>query len=60
MRKRTKGREFALQALYQIDITKDNARDCLEDFWKNHERESEASVKEFTENLVFGFATSSK
>jgi len=56
MRKRTKAREFALQVLYQIDITKGDSKACLEDFWKSREYEAEASVKEFTESLVFGVA----
>ncbi|MDD5449226.1 MAG: transcription antitermination factor NusB [Candidatus Omnitrophica bacterium] len=55
MRKRTKAREFALQMLYQLDITKEDIRDCLNDFWGNRETEVEASVKEFAENLIVGF-----
>lgn len=53
MRKRSKAREFALQVLYQIEVTKDTPQACLEDFWKSRQgEESHASVKEFTENLV--------
>lgn len=54
MRKRTKAREFALQVLYQIDITNDKREACLEDFWKNRETETEKSVKDFTEILIAG------
>jgi len=54
MRKRTKAREFALQILYQIDITKDDMAACLADFWKNREGEPESAIKVFAENLVTG------
>jgi len=54
MRKRTKAREFMLQILYQTDITKNDAKDCLADFWKNRENKTEASIKEFTEGIVLG------
>ena len=54
MRKRTKAREFALQILYQIDITRAEPKACLEDFWKNREDEAETEVKEFAEKIVFG------
>ncbi|MCX5716239.1 MAG: transcription antitermination factor NusB [Candidatus Omnitrophica bacterium] len=52
MRKRTRAREFALQVLYQLDITKSPSPDCLLDFWKNREAEVEPSVKEFAEAIV--------
>lgn len=54
MRKRTKAREFALQILYQIDITRTDAEACLEDFWKSRGDETEPEVKEFAEKIVFG------
>ena len=54
MRKRTKAREFTLQILYQTDITKNDAKDCLADFWKNREDKTEASIKEFAEGIVLG------
>jgi N utilization substance protein B len=54
MRKRTKAREFALQVLYQIDITKSDARSTIEDFWKNRETDTEAAVKEFAEGIIAG------
>lgn len=55
MRKRTRAREFALQILYQIDITKDNAEACLFGFWKSQaEREAEEEIRDFTAALVNG------
>jgi len=54
MRKRTKAREFALQVLYQIDITKSDAKSIIEDFWQNRETNTEAVVKEFAEGIISG------
>lgn len=54
MRKRTKAREFALQILYQIDITKSDARSTIEDFWKNREIDTEDVVKKFAEGIISG------
>jgi len=54
MRKRTKAREFALQILYQIDITKSDAGSTIEDFWKNREIDTEGVVKEFAEGIILG------
>lgn len=57
MRKRTLAREFALQILYQIDITGDNAEASLANFWQALSQEHiEESVKDFTEGLVKGVA----
>lgn len=53
MRKRTKARECALKILYAIDITKEDPKQCIDTFWKNHE-ETEAQVKSFTNGLVLG------
>jgi len=52
MRKRTQGREYALQILYQIDITKDPEDRILADFWKGLEAEPE--VSDFAAKLVTG------
>ena len=52
MRKRTRAREFALKALYQIEMTKDNCPDSLDTFWADHK--AEADVKEFAVELVSG------
>lgn len=56
MRKRTKSREFALQILYQLDITGDNNyEEALNNFWqRNTQEEVEDSVKDFTKSLVKG------
>jgi transcription antitermination factor NusB len=56
MRKRTKSREYALQVLYLVDITKDKWDSALHDFWKtdNFEEEVDEEVKNFTGGLVEG------
>ena len=55
MRKRTRAREFALQVLYQIDLTHDNYADALSSFWQAHdEDEVVTEVKDFTKELVSG------
>ena len=55
MRKRTRAREFALQVLYQIDITSDNADAALDNFWQSHQDEEiEKDLKQFTSELVKG------
>ena len=53
MRKRTKAREFALQVLYQAELTKDKIEYSLKKFW-DRETNAELSVKQFTEQLVEG------
>ncbi|MFA5118891.1 MAG: transcription antitermination factor NusB [Candidatus Omnitrophota bacterium] len=55
MRKRTKAREFALQILYQIDITRDQYEATLNNFWQAHsEDEIDDDVCQFTGELVKG------
>ncbi|TBR16690.1 transcription antitermination factor NusB [bacterium] len=55
MRKRTQSREFALQLLYQIDISAEDCEVSLERFWSlSAQEEVEKSVKEFTDSLVRG------
>jgi N utilization substance protein B len=54
MRKRSQSREFALQVLYQIDITDESADVSLENFWQNFEKEVSDEIKNFTEELVKG------
>ncbi len=55
MRKRTLAREFALQVLYQVDITRDTPEAALENFWSvRSEEEIEPELKEFTAKLVKG------
>jgi transcription antitermination factor NusB len=59
MRKRTKAREFALQLLYQIDITGDDCDKSIAGFWEaNAEDDIEEEVKSFTSELVRGVAAS--
>jgi transcription antitermination factor NusB len=55
MRKRTQSREFALQVLYQIDITHDNCAAALDNFWQAHTEENiEDEIKSFTGEIVKG------
>ncbi|MCX5695570.1 MAG: transcription antitermination factor NusB [Candidatus Omnitrophica bacterium] len=57
MRKRTLAREFALQVLYQLDITSDTPENALDNFWSNHsDEEIDATLKEFSAQLVIGVA----
>ena len=53
MRKRTKAREYALQILYAIDITKDDPQDCIGCFWEGSDEKSD-EVKKFANTLVLG------
>ncbi|MEW6614921.1 MAG: transcription antitermination factor NusB [Thermodesulfobacteriota bacterium] len=52
MGNRRKSRELALQILYQIDISRENARDALDLFWQNFKGLERS--REFTEKLVEG------
>jgi len=55
MRKRTRAREFALQILYQIDITGNALKDILDTFWKNpDEEEPDPDIQDFSASLVKG------
>ena len=57
MRKRTKARQFALQILYQMDITNDNYQESLSNFWNIHSEEAlQEQIKGFTGELVKGVA----
>jgi transcription antitermination factor NusB len=57
MRKRTKARECALQALYLMDLTGDKPQEALENFWLSQpDKEIDGEVKEFTNGLVAGVA----
>lgn len=57
MRRRSRAREFALQVLYQIDITRDNAQAALDNFWETHREENiEGEQREFSSMLVKGVA----
>ena len=55
MRRRTKAREFALQILYQVEVSHEKMEDCLEEFWGNIPPESDPQIddiKAFTQDLV--------
>jgi transcription antitermination protein NusB len=52
MATRRQGREFALQILYQVDITGGDPRQALGLFWQNFE--PGADTHEFTTELVLG------
>ncbi len=60
MRKRTKAREFALQVLYQMDITHDDVGVSLGSFWQSLEEDLDTELKDFTEALVKGVAQNLK
>ena len=53
--KRTKARERALQALYQIDVASTDLDEALSRFWKSFEP-VEREVREMAEALVRGVA----
>ena len=52
LRKRTRARELALQALYQVDTRGDEVRDDLDDFMRR--RDSDREVCEFARALIDG------
>ncbi len=54
MRRRTLARNFALQVLYQMDITGDSYEDCFESFWLDVKNPVDEQIKNFTVELVKG------
>ena len=52
MRKRTKAREYALQILYQLDVTRAQVQQVLQDFWTVHPAPSD--VRSFASQVVQG------
>ena len=55
MRKRTQSREFALQILYKMDVTKEEGQASLDNFWAyNSQGEISDESKNFTAELVKG------
>ena len=52
MRKRTKAREHALQILYQLDVTRAQVQQVLQDFWTVHPAPSD--VRSFASQVVQG------
>jgi len=59
MRKRTKAREYVLQMLYQVDITRSSWQEIFENFWQNVESENDSSeeLKDFSSELLKGVIT---
>lgn len=55
MRKRTKAREYVLQMLYQVEITRGNWQEALEGFWQSNERKDiPGELKDFSAELLGG------
>ncbi|UCD84432.1 MAG: transcription antitermination factor NusB [Deltaproteobacteria bacterium] len=52
MGKRRRSRELALQALYQLDVNKENAEELLQLFWENYSHQEE--VKAFSSSIIEG------
>ncbi len=52
MRKRSKAREYALQALYQADIRHVDAKEVLQSFWRDQDAIDE--ITSFANRLVVG------
>lgn len=52
MRKRTKAREYALQILYQVDLTRTDPASSLQDFWTY--RHAPQEIQAFATHLVQG------
>lgn len=52
MRKRTKAREYALQILYQVDLTRTDPATAVQDFWTY--RATPPEVRTFATRLVEG------
>ena len=59
MSSRTKGREHALQILYQADATSTDPCESMALFWKTFSKEEETTQK-FTEEIVLGVKTHRK
>jgi len=52
MRKRTKAREYALQMLYQVDLTHATPQQTIQDFWTHHHAPHD--IRDFATRLVQG------
>jgi len=50
--RRRQAREYALQMLFQIDVTDASPDDVFHDFWNRHR--VDADTREFSETLVLG------
>lgn len=53
MRKRTQGREIALQILYQYEMNPESVEPLIQSYWEN-QHEIDPEVREFAEKLVRG------
>ncbi len=57
MRRRTQAREFALQILYRMDVTRDSDTVSLDNFWQLRTEDAiSVDVKNFTTEVVKGVA----
>jgi transcription antitermination factor NusB len=55
MRKRSKAREYVLQMLYQVDITRSNWQEVLENFYVSGDRQDlSGELKDFSAQLLEG------
>ena len=55
MRKRTKAREYVLQMLYQVDITRGDWKEVFESFWQSNKLDDiAADSKDFSTELLGG------
>lgn len=55
MRKRTKAREYVLQMLYQVDITRGDWQEILENFCASNDRQDlSGELKDFSAQLLGG------
>jgi N utilization substance protein B len=55
MRKRTKAREYVLQMLYQVDVTRGNWQEILKSFWEfSEESNISDELKGFSAELLGG------
>jgi len=55
VRKRTKAREYVLQMLYQVDITRGGWQEIFENFWESKDDEdSSEELKDFSAQLFKG------
>ncbi len=53
MRKRTLARESALKILYAVDIAKEGADKCINNFWLSQDK-IEPDIRDYAENIVLG------
>ena len=57
MRKRSRAREFALQILYQMEMTSESPDHSLDNFWGSRpEEDIDTEIKEFCARIIRGVA----